>query len=173
MAKKRSKTDREDIDIEKMVNEVGYEVEKVLKSHNEEKYFEEIIVLYNLIENLLKYSVFLKIFREKINEEGLSREELLKMSGFCWRLGFHDALNIGLCVGVIEFGLYKRIEKVKKERNDVIHQLWIYEHRRDAVELRGRLEMLARVEKQVAGITAQLAAEITAEGLVERLLKIR
>lgn len=173
MENKRSKTYKEDIDIKKVANEVVYEVEEVLKSHNEEKYFEEIIVLYNLIENLLKYTVFLKIFREKINEEGLSKEELLKMSGFCWRLGFHDALNIGMCVGVIEFGLYMRIEKVKKERNDVIHQLWIYEHRRDATELRGRLEMLARVGRQVAGITEELADEITAEGLVERLLKIR
>jgi hypothetical protein len=169
MTKKGSKRNRKDPDVAKVVNEIGYEVEQVLKSHNEEKYFEEIILLYSLIENLLKFSVFVKIFWGKVAEKELSKEEAVKLSGFCWRLSFYDALNIGLSLDVIDFDLYKAIEKVKDERNDVIHQLWIYEHRRNPVELKKQLEMLARVGKQLAAISARLTNQIG----VEELLKIR
>lgn len=154
---------QDDLDIRKTVNEIGEEVEQVLESRNKEKYFEEIILLYSLIENLLKWSVFVKIFREKIDERELSKEELITLSDFCRKLTFYNALNVSLSVKLTDFNLYKKIDKVRNERNDVIHQLWIYNRRRNPLVLKKTLEMLAGVAKQLARITSRLTDEIGVE----------
>ena len=156
---------KDDFNIVKIVNKIGEEVEKVLKSHNVEKYFEEIMLLYSLIENLLKWLVFVKIFWEKMGEKELDKEELGKLRPFCRQLRFYDALNIGLSMKLIDFNLYKKMDKVRKERTDVTHQLWIYEHRRNPLELRKTLEMLAGVAKELAKISARLTNQIGVEGI--------
>lgn len=134
-----------------------------MESRNKEKYFEEIILLYSLIENLLKWSVFVKIFREKIDEKELSKEELITLSDSCRKLTFYNALNISLFVKLTDFNLYKKIDKVRNERNNVIHQLWIYDHRRNPLVLRKTLKMLAGVAKQLASTANRLTDEIGVE----------
>lgn len=168
MTKKRSRAMQNDFDIVKTVNEIGEEVEQVLESHNEKKYFEEIMLLYSLIENLLKWLIFVKAIWE-IEEEKHADEEWSKLYSFCGGLNFYTALNIGLSLKLIGFNLYKKIDKVRKERNDVAHQLWIYEHRRNPLELRKTLEMLTRIAKQLAKILEKLTNEIG----VEEVYKLR
>lgn len=161
-------------DIVRIVNGIGEEVELVLKSHNEEKYFEEIMLLNSLIENLLKWSAFVKILWERgkeiklhksVEEKRLQQmlDEVEKLGSFYKRLDFYSALNIGLSINLIGFNLYKRIDKVRIERNNVTHQLWIYGNRRNSLVLRKTLERLAGVARQLARITDQLTDEIGVE----------
>jgi hypothetical protein len=53
------------------------------------------------------------------------------------------------------------------ERNDVVHQLWIYEHRSNARVLRKTLEMLAKVARQLARASLRVTNEIGLEEVYE------
>ncbi len=86
----------------------------------------------------------MKIFWEKVDEKVPSGEELDRLRGYCKRSSFRNALNVSLCVKLISFNLYRKIEDVIDERNDVVHQLWIYEHRSNARVLRKTLEMFRK-----------------------------
>jgi len=66
---------------------------------------------------------------------------------------------------VIDFNLYKKIDKVRKERNDIAHQFWIYEHRGNQLKLRKTLQVLTRTAKQLVKIVEQLTNEIGVEGI--------
>lgn len=163
---------RKDFNIFDSVNEIGKEVEEVLESRKEERYFEEIMLLYSLIENLLKWLVFVEVSRSRNWWEGeLSKEDVDNFRQFCRQLRFYDALNIGLFIKLIPFKLYKEIDKVKKERIDVTHQLWIYQNRKEPVKLRENLEMLVGVAKELAWITQGSVNEVDVD--VDEIEKIR
>jgi len=158
-----------DFHIFETVNRIGEEVDEVLKRHSVEKYFEEILLLYSLIENLLKWSVFVKILWDRTAKKDLGKQELFKLRGFCRGLRFSDALNVGLSLGLVDFDLYEKIDEVRTERTDVTHQLWIYEHRGKPVELRKNLEMLRRASKELIKVAEKLGRKIG----VERIYQIR
>jgi len=153
---------RRRFNIVQTVNDIGEEVDSVLELRNKGKYFEEIVLLYSLIENLLKWSVFMKIIWGKSDRQ-LHPDEVDKLRSFCRRLDFRTALNTGLSLDLIDLSLYKRMNRIRKERNDVIHQLWIYDNRRNWVILRRTLERLARVAREMAKVTNHLTDEIGIE----------
>ena len=67
MAKKLMQ--KEYTDITQSINEIAEEINLVLNSRSKERYFEEIIMLYSFIENLLKWLVFVKILWQKSDKE--------------------------------------------------------------------------------------------------------
>jgi len=67
MAKKLMQ--KEYTDITRSINEIAEEINLVLNSRSKERYFEEIIMLYSFIENLLKWLVFVKILWQKSDKE--------------------------------------------------------------------------------------------------------
>jgi hypothetical protein len=164
MTKKGRKKQEKGFDIAEMVNEIGKEVDEVLESHNEEKYFEEVMLLYSLIENLLKWLVFVKAMWETFEVKHYA-EKWDKLESFCSGLSFYNALNMALSVKLMDFNLYKKIDKVRKERNNIAHELWIYERRRNPVELEKTLEVLKSVAKALAKILEQVASQIGIEGV--------
>jgi len=153
---------KEYTDITQAINEIAEEINSVLNSRNKEKYFEEIVLLYSFIENLLKWLVFVKILWKKPGEE-LTHEEVNKLKSFCKRLNFYNALNVSYSIDLIDSNLYSGIDKVRDERNNVIHQFWIYSHRNNLLVLRKKLEKLARVANQLVGIFNQLTREVGVE----------
>jgi len=145
------------------INEIGEEVEEVLESSKKEKYFEEIILLYSVIEYVLKWSLFCKIFWERLSEEDPNIKELQTLGDFCGRLSFYNALNMSLSVKLIDYKLYKRVDRVRSERNDVVHQVWLYGHRKKPGVIRKKLERLTRVAKELINVSASLTNEIGTE----------
>jgi len=156
--------------IVKTVNQIGDEVDLVLEKRRKGKYFETIILLYSLIENLLKWALFIKIIWRK-SDRVLQEEEVGKLRSFCRKSDFYTALNTALSLDLIDLNLYKNIDKVRKERNDVIHQLWIYENRRNSVVLRKTLERLTRVARQLAKTTSELTDEVGLEEIYKVTLR--
>jgi len=151
---------KDDFNIVKVVNEIVGEVGLVMVRDDEAKYFEEIMLLYSLIEHLLKWAVFTKISDDRRGDKELTKKDLDDLRYFCTQMRFYDALNIALFVELIDLNLYKEINKVREERTDVTHQLWIYEHRRNPVELRKTLEMLAEVVGKLIEVSMSLSIEI-------------
>jgi len=155
-------------DITQIINEIAEEINLVLESRNKGRYFQEIVLLYSFIENLLKWLVWIKLMWEK--EEPLTVDTMLKLRSFCRKLNFYNALNIGFSIDLIDLDLYKRIDAIRDERNNVVHQLWLYRHRNKMSVLRKQLEKLARVSNQLVEIFNQLTGEIGIEEVYRMFL---
>ena len=154
--------------IVEIINGIGEEVESVLETRNKEKYFEEIMLLYSLVENLLKWLIFMKaIWGRTQKGVDISQKAYLgawgKLEDFCRNLSFYYALNIGLALDAIDPTLYKKLDQVRKERNDISHQLWILSKRQNKLVLRKNLEKLANVTKQLCQVTQQLTDQMGVE----------
>jgi len=156
-------------DMAQIVNEIAEEINSVLNNRNRERYFQEIVLLYSFIENLLKWLVFVKILWEK-TAEGPIVKPLNKVRFSCGRLTFNNALNMAYSIGLIDFALYEKLDSIRQERNDVVHQFWVYAHRDDLRVLRKKLEKLAQVSNQLVTISNQLVEEIGVEEVYEMFL---
>jgi len=160
---------KEYLDITQPINEIAEEINSVLNSRKKEKYFVEIILLYSFLENLLKWLVFVKTLWEKVDKE-LPQEEVKKLKSFYKKLDFYNALNVALSIGLVDFNLYKRIDAIRQERNNMIHQFWIYSQRNNLLVLRKKLEKLARVTNQLVGTFNQLTKKVGVEEVYEIFL---
>jgi len=146
-------------DITEVINEIANDINSILDDCEKEKYFECIVLLYSFIENLLKWLVFIKLLWEKFDNP-ISEAEIKTIRSFAKDLRFHDVLRLSYSIKLIDFKLFKRLDKIKEERNNVIHQYWLYTHRKDKRVLRKKLEKLASTANSLIGIFNKLTEEV-------------
>jgi hypothetical protein len=127
-----------------------------------ENYFASIILLYSFIENLLIWLVYAKILWDRA-ERGLSKKDVVIIRNWCNQLSFHSALHHAFSVRLFDSSLFERVNKVKEERNRIVHQMWLYEHRDKRHILRKKLEKLARVANELVSIFNKLARKTGAD----------
>jgi len=147
------------IEISDLINEIADEINGVLTQSQRQRYFDCTILLYSFIENLLKWLVFVKILWIKSSKTVMTKKEGREIRHFCRRLNFYNCLRIALGTDLISYPLYKKLDRVREERNDVVHQLWIYKHRRSNLILRKKLEKLARASSDLVGVFKALTKE--------------
>ena len=162
---------KEYVDISLIINEIADEINTVLGNKQKEMYFKEIVLLYSFIENLLNWLAFVKTLWEKSYKQ-LTQEDVKRLKSFYRRLNLYNALNISFCIGLIDLNLYVKIDAIRKERNNVIHQFWIYVHRNNLLVLRKKLEKLAGVANQLVVIFNLLTKEIGVEEVNEMFLYV-
>jgi hypothetical protein len=75
---------------------------------------------------------------------------------FCEGLNFYQAVNIAFATNLIKHDLYSKLDSVRRQRNSIIHQLWLYEHRNDMRLLRRELERLAKISNELIVIFNRL-----------------
>jgi hypothetical protein len=68
-----------------------------------------------------------------------------KLKEYCNQLSFYQLLNVGLSVDLLNYALFQRLDQVRAERNQLVHQYWLYVHRGKLHILRKKLEKLAGV----------------------------
>lgn len=156
--------------ITKPINEIAEEVNSVLSKREKKRYFEKIVLNYSLIENLLKWLVYVKLSWDKAGRGEISDEENDKLLSFCRGLNFYNASHVALAISLIDFDLHKEIDEVRKERNNLVHQFWIYSHRNNFRKLRIKLEKLSGITNKLVGIFNQLTEEIGVEDIYKILL---
>jgi hypothetical protein len=152
-------------DLTRAINDVADEVNSVLNSRSEDRYFQEIALLYSFIENILKWLVWINLMWKKTGS--LSVDSMLKLRSFCDGLSFYQAVNFAYSVDLIGEELYAGIDSIRNERNSVIHQLWLYDHRSDMRALRTNLEALAKVSNDLVTIFNRLTKEIGIDEVYE------
>ena len=116
----------------------------MLDEKRKEHYLAGILMLYSFIEKLLVLLVYFKIVWNK-SQKVLKHEELRDLKEFCNQQEFYALLRFGLAVDLISIALFKRLESVRIERNSIVHQFWLYQHRSNRLILRKKLEKLAGV----------------------------
>jgi hypothetical protein len=146
-------------DITEVINEIADDINSILSDCEKERYFECIVLLYSFIENLLKWLVFIKLLWEK-SDKVLKEEEVKIIRLLAKDLRFYDVLRISYGIKLIDLKLFKRLDEIRKERNNVVHQFWLYTHRKDRRVLRKKLEKLALTASSLIGIFNELTEEV-------------
>jgi len=121
----------------------------VLKDRRSEDYLNNVILLYSLIENLVKWLVWAEANRRC----NMNAEQAKILRKFYRNLTFYDASRMALLTGIIDFDLCVQIDKVRTERNDLVHQFRIYEHLSNPSMLRTKLERLAGIANALLAMT--------------------
>lgn len=172
MSKKASSKERPNL--EKILIDIGNNLNRVLSEKKESEYFENIVLNYGLIENLLKYNVFLKITWDQtafdIDNSVDKKESMRKfnmMCDYCEKLSFFQAGELAIAINLIDCSLYDRITKIRKERNDIIHQYWIYKHKSDPKILISILKETIGVSYELIKIFNKLVEEINSMGVFD------
>ena len=159
MAKSRQ---RRTFKLTSAVERVEQDVRAILSRRQSRRYFEAIVLMYSLIENVLKWLVFVKILWEKCDRVlPLSETESLKQ--FCNQQDFHSALNLALVSGLIRHRLFRKIDKIRSERNNIVHQCYLFTHRRNRRTLRAKLERLVCIADDLFLIFNDLIQETGAD----------
>ncbi len=142
------------------VNSLGAHINEVLNKKRKGQYFESIALLHSFIEDLLKWLVFTQIMWNK-SERGIKPEaEFEQLKQYCNQLTFYQLLNTGLCVDLLTHSLFQRLDQIRVERNQLVHQYWLYVHKGKAHILRKKLEKLAGVANSLVGKLNSLVQEI-------------
>ena len=118
--------------------------------------------MYSMMENVLKWLVFLKIIWDKCDRV-LPQREIESLRRFCNQQEFYTVLNLALVTGLIKHPLFRRIDRIRKERNDVVHQCYIFTHRRNRRVLRAKLERIVSVADDLFVVFTNLVDETRAD----------
>ena len=125
-----------------------------------------VALLYSFIENILKWLAYANGLWQ-LSEKAMGVEEMKAVRNYCKRLSFYQASNSAYLAGLLDFDLFVRIESIREERNKVIHQFWIYEHRGNRGTIRKKLEKLANTANQLARIFNKLTKKIGVDEVYE------
>lgn len=156
-------------DITVPINEIAHHVNDILDNKRKELYFDGIVLLYSFIENMLKWLACMKILWDKADKQ-MEAEEVKVIRSFCKRMTFSTAQELSLSIKLIDFKLYKRIDGIRNERNNVIHQFWLYTHRGNRLVLRKKLEKLAHTANEITTLFNKLTKKIGVDEVYELFL---
>ena len=133
------------------VNALAEQINTVLDKKEKAKYFESIALLHSFIEDILKWLVFTQIVWNKSEKGVMPNGEFEQIRQYCNQLSLYQLLNLGLSVDLLSFSLFRRLDAVRVERNQIVHQYWLYVHKSKTHILRKKLEKLARVANALVG----------------------
>ena len=151
-----------DYNIIDVINEVADDINNVLNKRQVEEYFTSIVLLYSFIENLLIWLVYAKLLWDRAGS-GLGKKDVVIIREYCNQLSFHSASQLAFAVRVFDSQTFERVNAVKLERNRIVHQFWLYEHRKKRHILRKKLEKLAGIANELVSTFNKLVRKTGAD----------
>jgi hypothetical protein len=144
--------------IERIEKDIG----TILIKKQSSRYFEGIVLMYSLIENIHRWLVFLKVVWDKCNRT-LPAREFESLKKYCNQQDFYSALNLALATNLIKHSLFRKIDEIRRERNDMIHQCYIFTHRRNGHVLRAKLKRIVNIADELFVVFNNLVQETGAD----------
>lgn len=141
------------------INSLAEEINDILSSKRKDRYFEGIAILHSFIEDLLKWLVFTQILWNK-STDVLQPKEVQQIKNYCNSLNFYSLLNVGLAVGLLDSKLFEKLDNIRAERNELVHEYWLYTHKGKRQIFRKKLEKLAGVANALVSSFNELVEEI-------------
>lgn len=142
-----------------VVNQIGEEVEKSLKENATNEFFKLTLLLYSLTENLLKYLVATQICWDesckqvdKEDEGKVYTPDFIKIRETAKDYSFSVAIDKAKSLGLISEDLASRLHELRKERNDLIHELYLFQKRNDAEFMRKNLIKAEKIMMELVEI---------------------
>ena len=141
------------------VNDLAEQINTVLEKKEKARYFESIALLHSFIEDMLRWLVFTQIIWNKSEKGVMPDGELEQLRQYCNQLSLYQLLNLGLSVDLLSYSLFRKLDAVRIERNQLVHQYWLYLHKGKTHILRKKLEKLAKVANALVGKLNDLIEE--------------
>jgi len=151
-------------------NEIACDIKDVVENDRKERYFEAVLIMHMFIENILKWLVLTKVAWSKEQKASIGEEEWETLQTFCKKTSFDRALKMALAISVVSWPLYQELDALRAERNDMVHQFWVYTHRNDHRLLKKEIERLAFMGKELVSTYNALLVEIGVEEVFEIFL---
>jgi len=144
------------------INTLSDEINSILNTKQRDRYFEGMAIVHSFIENVLKWLVFTQIIwnRSGGSDSEMKKREVKQIKDYCNRLNFDALLHVGLATGLLKYELFVELNKIKQERNTLVHQYWLYIHKGQRQIFRKKLEKLARIASELVGVFNNLTDEI-------------
>ncbi len=125
------------------------------------------------IEDLLKWLLFTQIVWHKSSDLAVMPEgEVECIRSYCNGLTPYNLLHIGLSIGLINYQTFRKLNEIRAERNKLVHEYWLYNHRGKLHIFRKKLEKLAGVCNLPVGMLNRLIEE-TSMDLTPEFLDIK
>ena len=128
------------------INQIGVEVEQSLIINDTNQFFKHTILLYSLAENLLKYLVATKLcwdesgkqvdFMNNNKEYTVDFGEIRKRAK---EFTFGATIDKAKSLNLISENFKNELHTQRKERNDLIHELYLYQQRNNNELMRAKL----------------------------------
>jgi len=154
-------------DLIEIVNEIGEDIDSILDERKTERYLEGIVLTYSFIENILKYTGFLKRSWDQNcidvdNDLPLEKisENTEKIHKECSKYNFYQSHENAHELGLIDNKLRLMINEIREERNDMVHQFWLYAHRKKPQTLERKFKKLVRISKKTIKPFVKISREI-------------
>jgi hypothetical protein len=129
------------------VNQIGDEVERAIEGNDTGEYFKLTLLLYSLNENLLKYLVATKICWDEsckqVDKQDNGEEYTVnfgKIREDAKESSFYVAINNAKALRLVSEELADSLHMLRKERNDLIHELYLFQERNDAEFMKESLQ---------------------------------
>lgn len=149
-----------------VVNQIGDEVEVSLASDDTNEFFKQTILLLSLTENLLKYLVATKICWdetcEKVDKTDSDEECFVDFGEIREKAkdySFSVTIDRARALGLISEDLKGRLHELRNERNDLIHELYLFQQRNDAEFMRENLIKIKGIVEELIPIFENLIYE--------------
>lgn len=149
-----------------VVNQIGDEVEECLTKNDTNEFFKQTILLLSLTENLLKYLVATKICWDEtclqVDKKSTDEDIFIDFGEIRERskdYSFSVTIDRARALGLITEDLQDRLHELRKERNDLIHELYLFEKRNDAEFMRENLIKIKGIVEELILIFETLIYE--------------
>lgn len=166
--------DKKDINIISIINNIGDRVDKAIKNRDDREYLECLLILYNLIEYMLKWAVFFEglwRYADTTSNQKNFHKQWGEWQNFCSkRMQFYTANNIAMSMGIIDFQMYQRLDDIRAKRNDLIHKLIIHTQTKNAKDMHTKLTNASDIAKKLAEIVDDLIIKIGFDEITHYLI---
>jgi len=157
-------------DITLLINEIGKEINGTLNARQADKYFEGIVLLYSFIENLLKWLAWIELLWISAERRDLRPGDWKPVHDYAKSLSFYNAQQLAFSLNLLDRKLFTDLDTIRRERNDVVHQFWVYAHRGNRLVLRKKLEKLAGTANRLVGVFNKLVRKVGVDEVYELFL---
>jgi len=154
---KESLVDKNVIDF---ISDGWEEVSGIVNENKKDKYFYAILLCFTLIEDTLRLAVFTQLAME-IVPVGEKSDVVGKREYFYYQdyfmnyfrgTDFYNLIRWSLAFKIIDSKTFKDLDKVRDDRNNLVHKLYLEKKRKNNAYLRRKLESYGRICYQILKI---------------------
>jgi len=156
------------------------EISEIWEKKQKEKYLYAIYLCFALIEEALRLTVFTYSSME-IAPAGSKRDVVGKreysdyikeLMSYFRDTNFYNLIRWALILKLIDSNLFKDLEKIRKERNELVHKIWAEFRKQNNAYLRRKLEFYGRVCSEVLELFGKIypLKEIYDFDIIKRLI---
>lgn len=148
------------------INQIGTEIDQLMEKNDSNEFFKQSILLYSLTENLLRFLVATKICWvescKQIDELDKGKEYEVDFKAIRYKAKnytFSASIEKAKALNLISNDLKNKLHELRKERNDLIHELYLFQQRNNLEFMRKNFTKIKSIVIELISIFEKLIFE--------------